>query len=111
MMKKLIKGYFELTKPRITLMVLITTALGYYLGGHGIHDYLHLFVLLSGSALVCSGASALNQYIEREFDGKMHRTKNRPIPSGLIKPEHAFNFGAGISILGVVILYMGCNLC
>jgi len=111
-MKKasLFKAYRELTKPRIMSLVLVTTTLGYYLGGRGIPSYLQLIFLLTGVALVCSGSSVLNNFIERDIDCKMLRTKNRSLPTGLIPPSHALNFGVLLVLSGLTILYWKINL-
>ena len=105
-----ISAYFELTKPRIVSLVMVTSALGFYLGGQGIHDVARFIALLAGVALTCGGSSALNQYLEREFDAKMLRTRNRPIPSGVIPPAHALNFGIALTLLGIFVLYVKVNI-
>src|SRR3989338_6845060 len=104
--KLLLSSYLELTKPRITSLVLVTTLLGYYLGGKGISSLSSLCFLLIGAALVSGGSSALNHYLEREYDSKMLRTKNRPIPKGIIAPSHALNFGVTLTLTGFFILYV-----
>ncbi len=111
-MKKesIISSYIELTKPRITALVLVTTTLGFYLGGEGINSFSLLCSLLIGAWLVCAGSSTLNHYLEREFDSKMTRTKNRPIPSGKIPPTHALNFGILCTLLGLFMLYVTVNI-
>ena len=108
--KTLITSYIELTKPRILTMVLVTTVLGFYLGGEGISSIPLLISLLVGVALVSGGSSALNHYLEREFDSKMQRTKNRPIPKGVISPACALNFGITLTLLGIFILYVKVNI-
>lgn len=110
MNKSIASAYFEMTKPRIMTLVLVTTVLGYYLGGEGIVSYSRLWYLLFGVALVSGGSSALNHYLEHEYDLKMHRTKNRPIPSGKIPAAHALNFGIALSLLGIFILYIKVNI-
>jgi len=106
----LFKSYLELTKPRILTLVLVTTILGYYLGGEGITSFAVLIYLIFGVALVSGGSSALNHYLEREFDSKMFRTKNRPIPTGSIAPGHALNFGIALTLTGIFILYVKVNI-
>ena len=106
----LFSAYLELTKPRITMLVLVTTALGFYLGGEGIHSWSLFLFLLLGAGLVCAGSSALNHYLEREFDSKMLRTRNRPIPSGIISPNDALTFGIILILAGLVILYVKVNI-
>src|SRR5262245_26505315 len=94
----------ELTKPRITFLVLITTLVGFYMGST---ESLRLMLLLHtivGTALVASGASALNQYVERDLDVLMLRTRNRPLPDGRMQPNDALLFSMLISIVGVCYL-------
>ena len=78
--------YADLIKARLTLLVLLTTLVGFYMGFQGPMDYLLMFHALFGTALVASGASALNQLLEREYDAKMKRTADRPLPSGRMQP-------------------------
>ena len=96
--------YLELSKSRIVLMVLITTAAGYLFAAPHV-DPLLLLHALAGTALVAAGTNALNQYVEREHDAKMHRTRSRPLPAGRITPRAALLFSAAIAILGT--LYLG----
>ena len=105
-----IDSYIELLKPRILSLVLVTTALGYFLGGHGIQSALALVHLLFGTACVCGGSAALNHYLERDADAKMNRTKNRPIPSGDIPATNALIFGIILTLAGVCYLYLKINL-
>lgn len=103
-------AYIELLKPNIMSLVLVTTVLGYYLGGDGIDSFLRLFITLLGTALTAGGAGALNQYLERDADKLMQRTKNRPIPSGLIAPGNAIVFGIILVLIGTIILVTQINL-
>ena len=109
-LKSIINAYIELTKPRILSLVLITTALGFFLGGKGIHSFLKLFITLLGAGAVCAGASALNQYLERDSDSKMTRTKNRPIPQGIIPANDAMIFGIILILLGTFLLASEINI-
>src|SRR3990167_3201712 len=72
----------ELTKPRITFMVVVTTAAGYLLGAERGGHVIELLHTMLGTALVAAGASALNQLLERDTDARMERTRNRPLPAG-----------------------------
>lgn len=108
--KKRLLSYVELTKPRIMSLVLVTTLLGYYLGGRGIQSYTTLFFLLLGCGLVCAGSAVLNHFLEKEFDSKMLRTKRRPIPAGIISSSEALWFGAILTFLGIVLLYIQVNI-
>ena len=103
------KAYIELTKPSIAVMILVSTALGYYLGGNGILDYGKFFITLLGSCLISSGAGALNHYIEENSDSLMDRTKNRPIPSGMISSKAAKKFGIFLTLSGSLILFVFIN--
>ena len=79
--------FFELPKPRVVLMVLVTTATGFYLGVRGAPDYLILLHTLIGTAFAGGGTLALNQVMEREADAQMHRTRLRPLPDGRLQPR------------------------
>lgn len=100
----------ELTKARLTALVLLTTLVGFYLGWHGPMNYLLMFNALAATALVASGASALNQLLEREYDAKMHRTQDRPLPSGRLQPTTVMLFGGVTSVAGLVYLALCVNL-
>jgi len=110
MKKSLYAAYLELTKPRVLTLVLVTTTIGYYLGGRGFQNILLYLNLIIGVALACGGSSALNHYLEREYDSKMTRTQHRPIPSGVISPSHALTFGTVLTLFGVAWLYIQVNL-
>ena len=93
--------YLELTKPRITALVLVTTLVGFYMGsGQGLNSLLVLHAVV-GTGLVAGGASALNQYLERHHDRRMVRTKDRPLPDRRIPEGKALLFAASISLGGV----------
>ena len=99
----------ELTKPRITFLVLITTLVGFYMGSRdGLRSMLLVHTIV-GTALVAGGASALNQYVERDLDALMLRTRNRPLPDGRLQPRDALLFSAIISALGIGYLVFFVN--
>jgi protoheme IX farnesyltransferase len=98
------RDYLELSKARIVMMVLITTAAGYLIGAPHV-SALFLINVLLGTALVAAGTNALNQYVEREHDAKMRRTRLRPLPDGRITPRNALLFSALIAVAGT--LYLG----
>lgn len=102
--------YAELAKPRITLMVVLTTAAGYYLGADGSFDLLLLLHALLGTAVIASAASALNQVMERDSDARMLRTRGRPLPSGRMETSVAVAFGVGLAVVGAVYLAIAVNL-
>src|SRR5216683_5921070 len=96
--------YLELTKPRIAVLVLFTVAVGVVLSTGGSVPASILFHTLFGTALVAAGASALNQWIERDSDARMRRTENRPLPSGRVQPVEALVFGSVLGVVGVAYL-------
>lgn len=106
------KDYIELTKPRITWLILMSTAIGFYfgLGNPRAIDWWVLLHAIVGTGLIASGTAALNQWYEREADAKMRRTMGRPIPSGRVTSGRAFAFGVLLSIAGFIELWLGTNL-
>jgi len=100
--------YAQLSKSRIVLMVLVTTAAGYLIAAPNV-DALLLINTLIGTALVAAGTNALNQYIEREHDAKMRRTRLRPLPDGRISPRAALTFSAAIAVIGTLYLGVAVN--
>ena len=90
--KSLLSDYVELTKPRVNLMVVLTAAVGFYLGSESV-DFLLLVNTLIGTGLLASGTAVLNQCMERKADSRMLRTANRPVASGRIPAAEALVFG------------------
>jgi protoheme IX farnesyltransferase len=114
-----LRDYIELTKPRITWLILMSTGIGYFFGLRGAAnwwDFLRSIPLLSllhtviGTGLMASGTAALNQWYEREADRKMRRTADRPLPSGKLTAGRALAFGAALSLAGFLELWLGVNL-
>jgi protoheme IX farnesyltransferase len=101
--------YLELTKPRVTALVLVTTAAGFWLGLRAGAPWGTLAPLLLGTGLCAGGANALNQWMERGTDAAMERTRHRPIPSGRLAPEAARSFGAALVTAGVATLALAVN--
>jgi protoheme IX farnesyltransferase len=99
-------AYLTLTKPDVSLLVLMTTAAGYYMGSRAPVDWARLAHTVFGTMLIAAGTAALNHYIERESDGYMRRTASRPLPSGLLQPIEALLFGVVLSIAGAVDLWI-----
>jgi protoheme IX farnesyltransferase len=100
----------DLFKARLTFLVLLTTLVGFYVGFRGPLDLLLLLHTMLGTALVASGAAALNQYLEREHDAKMRRTEDRPLPSGRMQPQTVLILGAACGAAGLIYLALGANL-
>lgn len=107
-MRERLNGYYELTKPRLSFMSVVTAIIG-YLAADPSRDLGVLASLIIGTSLAAGGAAVLNQWLEREADAKMVRTKDRPIPSGQIVPYNALMYGLGLSIFGSYLLYAGAN--
>jgi heme o synthase len=102
-------AYAELTKPRITFLIVLTSAAGFALASRGPLNFAALLSALFGIALLSSGIATLNQYAERELDGLMRRTANRPLPAGKLAPWEALAFGAGITIAAEAYLLIVVN--
>ena len=113
------RDYIELTKPRITWLILMSTGIGYFFGLPGAGTWLaflkaipllSLLHTIVGTGLIASGTAALNQWYEREADRHMRRTSARPLPSGRLSAPRALAFGAALSVAGFVELWLGVNL-
>ena len=96
--------YVELTKPRITLMVMLTTMVGFVMGSAARVNVPGLLAVLAGTGLVAAGASALNMLLERRTDALMHRTRNRPLPAGRLRPTDVVAWGFALTAAGVLLL-------
>jgi protoheme IX farnesyltransferase len=104
------KDYLALTKPRITWLILMSTAVGFYFGvPEGGWSWALLLHTLLGTGLIASGTAALNQWWEREGDAKMVRTRNRPLPDHRMLPSRALIFGSVLSAAGALELWFGVN--
>jgi protoheme IX farnesyltransferase len=104
-----VKDYLELTKPRITWLIVMSTAVGYYFGHSGPWAFWSLLHTLFGTALVASGTAALNQWYERDADRQMKRTQLRPLPAGRLTPDQALWFGISLALIGGLELGFGAN--
>jgi len=102
--RQLAVDFVALTKPRVVVMVLVTTLVGYYLGLAGSADYIRMLHLLIGTLFAAGGTLALNQYRERDLDARMDRTRARPLPAGRLQPVEAWLFGVGLTMLGTAYL-------
>ncbi len=101
--------FLELTKPRIVLMILLTTFVGFYLGSEPGLGYFRLVETLIGTALAAAGTLALNQFLERDADALMERTRRRPLPEGRIQPGDALIFGMVLAAAGLLVLTFAVN--
>ncbi len=103
--------YLELTKPRITAMVMLTVVAGFFLAAPTASpNPLALLHVLLGTLLSCSGAGALNQYLERDTDSAMNRTQFRPLPQHKVTPAAVLAVGSALSISGVAYMALQVNL-
>lgn len=102
--------FSDLVKARLTTLVLLTTAVGFYIGWRGAMNFVLFFNTLAATALVAAGASALNQWLERDYDAKMRRTQDRPLPSGRLQPATVAIFGGVSSVAGLIYLALAVNL-
>ena len=100
--RRVLADLVALAKPRVVLMILVTAAVGYYVGLAGAPDYARLLHLLVGTLLAAGGSLALNQYWERDVDARMERTRARPLPDGRLAPLEALLFGSALTVLGLV---------
>jgi protoheme IX farnesyltransferase len=101
--------FLELTKPRLSSLVIVTVAVAYFVASPGSFNAASFAAVLLGMALVVGGGNALNQYAEREFDAQMPRTQSRPLPSGRVHPTAALAFGVVCVLVGLALLYVGAN--
>ena len=102
--------YLELSKLNILSLVLVATFLGYYIGNNGVGELSRIIYTLLGTSLTAAGSGALNHYVERNPDKYMERTKNRPLPAGLISPLHVIIYGVFMTIGGSLLLVFKINL-
>ena len=105
-----LSDYVALAKPRLNLLVVATSAAGYYLGSVGRPDVWTMAQTVAGTALVAGGAAALNQVYERDTDALMRRTRMRPLPDGRVTPTEARVFGFALGVAGLILLAARANL-
>ncbi len=101
--------YLELCKPRLSFLALVMAAIGYRTGGNLDGEWMRFTFTLVGLGLLAGGSGALNQYLERETDKLMRRTRNRPLPTGRLTPESVLTFGALTSFAGFFTLLIAAN--
>ena len=101
--------FVQLTKPRLTSLVLATAAVGFFIASARDADLLAGLLMIAGLAAVVGGGNALNQYRERDADARMHRTRNRPLPTGRLAAGEALGFGIAASLAGFAILALLVN--
>ena len=104
-----VADYLAMTKPRLNSLVVVTSAVGYYLGASRPQTFLPMAAVAVGTALVAGGAAVLNQLYERETDALMQRTRLRPLPDQRVTPEEARTFGMLLAAGGIVLLGVSAN--
>lgn len=104
-----LRDYWELTKPRLVSLILLSTAVGFFLGLKSEMNILLFGAALLGTVLVAAGSMVLNQWMERHEDARMMRTAARPLPSGRLHPAEALIFGVFLSLAGLLILFVHVN--
>ncbi len=109
-LREAVLAYLSLTKPRIIMLLLITTVPAMILAKGGWPSAWLILVTVAGGAIVAGGANALNCYFDRDIDGMMQRTRGRPVPAGQIEPERAAVFGIVLGVVGLVMLEAFVNL-
>lgn len=103
-----LRGYYELTKPRLSMLAVMTAMTGYAIAHVGFQVW-EFIALLIGTSCAAGGSAAVNQWIERNADARMFRTRGRPIPSGQVKPSGALIFGLVLCGVGVAVVFAGSN--
>lgn len=104
------KDFIALTKPGLVIMLVLTTCVGFYLGSDGPLVWAMLLHTLAGTTLAAGGTLALNQFMERDRDALMRRTRTRPLPAGKLRPGQALGFGLGLTVAGLLYLALAVNV-
>ena len=105
-----VRAYVDLTKPRIILLLLITTVPAMILAEGGLPSGWLILATLVGGTISAGGANALNQYFDRDIDEVMARTRRRPLPNHRVAPQSAFAFGVGLGAVSFGFLTVAVNL-
>jgi protoheme IX farnesyltransferase len=105
-----LKDYLALTKPIITTLLLVTTLAGMIVGAQSLPEAATVGWTMLGGALAAGGASAINQYTDRDLDARMARTRRRPIPGGRLDPGRVLTFGLALCTLAFYVLVVNVNL-
>lgn len=108
-LRERMSAYLELTKPRITFLIVLTAAAGFCLASRSSINYIVFSNAMIGIALLSSGIATLNQYIERDLDALMRRTATRPLPSRRLLPWEALTFGVALTVLAEAYLAVLVN--
>jgi heme o synthase len=109
-LRRVSRTYLNLTKPRIILLLLVTTVPAMVLAERGIPSPWLIAATLLGGTIAAGGANAINQYLDRDIDEIMSRTRGRPLPTHAIEPGRALTFGVVLSVTSFVFLTVAVNL-
>jgi protoheme IX farnesyltransferase len=104
-----LRGLFLLTKPRILVLLLITTLAGMLAAGGGKVPWEKVAITLMAGALCAGGANALNSFLDRRIDARMARTRGRPLPAGVVEPYEALGFGIGLGAISLAVFALWVN--
>lgn len=107
---QVVQSYWQLTKPRIIILLLITTAGSMWMAAQGQVDPVLLLVTLLSGALAAASANTINCLYDRDIDYEMERTRHRPLPSGRIQPQHAILFAIALAVTSFTLLAVYANL-
>ncbi len=107
---QVIQSYYQLTKPRIIPLLLITTAGSMWIAAKGEVDPLLLLVTLTGGTLAAASAQTINCIYDRDIDYDMERTRHRPMPSGKVQPRDALIFAIALAVMSFTLLAVFANL-
>jgi protoheme IX farnesyltransferase len=102
------RDFLSLIKPEVTFLVILAAGSSYLMAPSPFSAQI-LFAVLVGTTLISGGTATLNHYLERNYDAMMHRTMNRPLPSGRLSARVAFILGVGLSLAGALLLYFFAN--
>lgn len=105
-----VRGYVNLTKPRIIVLLLITTFCGMVMAQRGLPTFELILTTMIGGAFAAGGANAINCYIDRDIDVLMHRTRGRSVPAGRVEPSRALVFGVVLGLLAFAVLALFANV-
>jgi len=108
-LRRVLADYVNLTKPRITFLVLVTTLAGLWLASHGLARLELVVFTLLGTGLASAAAATLNNFVDRHLDAVMERTRQRPLPSGRLRAEEALVFGITLGVASLAILGLFVN--
>lgn len=108
-LRDVLKSYYDLSKPRIVALLIFTTVTAMFIAAQGVPPLGLLVATIIGGVAASAGASALNQYLDREMDARMARTAHRPIPSGRVAERDALTYGLGMVVFSTVWLGLLVN--